>query len=35
LQQYLKNMAVMPRLHEIWTRLKKLEKAVAELGSAR
>lgn len=35
LQQYLKNMAVMPRLHEIWTRLKKLEKAVAELGSAK
>ncbi|HWP01431.1 MAG TPA: UDP-3-O-(3-hydroxymyristoyl)glucosamine N-acyltransferase [Methylococcus sp.] len=32
LQQYLKNIAVLPRLHEIWTRLKKLEKAVAELA---
>jgi UDP-3-O-[3-hydroxymyristoyl] glucosamine N-acyltransferase len=31
LQQYLKNMAVMPRLAEMWSRLKKLEKAVAEL----
>ena len=28
LQQYLKNMAVMPRLHEIWTRLKALERRV-------
>ena len=28
LQQYLKNMAVMPRLHEIWSRLKTLEKRV-------
>jgi UDP-3-O-[3-hydroxymyristoyl] glucosamine N-acyltransferase len=28
LQQYLKNMAVMPRLHEIWSRLKALEKRV-------
>lgn len=32
LQQYLKNMAVMPRLHDIWSRLKSLEKKVAELG---
>lgn len=31
LQQYLKNMAVFPRLQEIWTRLKRLEKSVAEL----
>jgi len=30
LQQYLKNMAVFPRLHEMWTRLKNLEKKVAE-----
>lgn len=33
LQQYLKNMAIMPRLAEMWSRLKKLEKAVAELVS--
>jgi UDP-3-O-[3-hydroxymyristoyl] glucosamine N-acyltransferase len=32
LQQYLKNMAVMPRLHEMWTRLKALEKKLAELA---
>ena len=32
LQQYLKNMAVMPRLHEMWTRLKRLEKNLAELA---
>jgi UDP-3-O-[3-hydroxymyristoyl] glucosamine N-acyltransferase len=32
LQQYLKNMAVFPRLHEMWTRLKALEKKLAELG---
>lgn len=32
LQQYLKNMAVMPRLHEMWTRLKRLEKKVAEFS---
>lgn len=31
LQQYLKNMAVMPKLHEMWTRLKRLEKKLAEL----
>jgi len=31
LQQYLKNMAVMPRLAEMWSRLKKLEKTVSEL----
>lgn len=31
LQQYLKNMAVMPKLHDLWTRLRKLEKKVAEL----
>ena len=30
LQQYLKNMAVMPRLHDMWTRLKRLEKKLAE-----
>lgn len=29
LQQYLKNMAVMPKLHELWTRLKRLEKQLA------
>ncbi|QSA95891.1 UDP-3-O-(3-hydroxymyristoyl)glucosamine N-acyltransferase [Methylococcus sp. EFPC2] len=34
LQQYLKNMAVMPRLTEIWSRLKKLEKAVAGLAAS-
>lgn len=32
LQQYLKNMAVMPKLHEMWTRLKRLEKKVAEFS---
>ncbi|RQW83155.1 MAG: UDP-3-O-(3-hydroxymyristoyl)glucosamine N-acyltransferase, partial [Methylococcus sp.] len=32
LQQYLKNMAVMPRLHDMWTRLKRLEKKVAEFS---
>jgi UDP-3-O-[3-hydroxymyristoyl] glucosamine N-acyltransferase len=32
LQQYLKNMAVFPRLHEMWTRLKSLEKKIAELA---
>lgn len=31
LQQYLKNMAVLPRLAEMWSRLKKLEKAVSAL----
>jgi len=31
LQQYLKNMAVIPKLHEMWTRLKRLEKKLAEL----
>ena len=31
LQQYLKNIAIMPKLAEIWSRLKKLEKKVAEL----
>ena len=31
LQQYLKNIAVIPKLAEIWSRLKKLEKKVAEL----
>lgn len=30
LQQYLKNMAVMPRLSEMWSRLRQLEKKVAE-----
>jgi UDP-3-O-[3-hydroxymyristoyl] glucosamine N-acyltransferase len=25
LQQYLKNMAVIPKLNEMWTRLKRLE----------
>jgi UDP-3-O-[3-hydroxymyristoyl] glucosamine N-acyltransferase len=32
LKEYLKNMAVVPRLAEMWSRLKKLEKAVAELA---
>lgn len=31
LQQYLKNMALFPRLQEIWSRLKRLEKTVAEM----
>lgn len=31
LKQYLKNMAVMPRLHEMWTRLKAVEKKLADL----
>ncbi len=31
LQQYLKNIAIMPKLAEIWSRLKKLEKKVSEL----
>jgi UDP-3-O-[3-hydroxymyristoyl] glucosamine N-acyltransferase len=34
LQQYLKNMAVFPRLHEMWTRLKNLEKKFADLARA-
>ncbi|BBA36515.1 UDP-3-O-3-hydroxymyristoyl glucosamine N-acyltransferase [Methylocaldum marinum] len=34
LQQYLKNMAVFPRLHEMWTRLKNLEKKIADLARA-
>lgn len=33
LQQYLKNMAVMPKLHDMWTRLKKLEKQMAGLAA--
>jgi UDP-3-O-[3-hydroxymyristoyl] glucosamine N-acyltransferase len=32
LQQYLKNMAAAARLHEMWTRLKALEKKLAELA---
>jgi UDP-3-O-[3-hydroxymyristoyl] glucosamine N-acyltransferase len=32
LQDYLKNIAIMPRLAEIWSRLKKLEKKVAALA---
>lgn len=32
LREYLKNMAVLPRLHEMWTRLKKLEKTLAEIA---
>jgi UDP-3-O-[3-hydroxymyristoyl] glucosamine N-acyltransferase len=32
LQQYLKNMAVMQRLGDLWTRLKNLEKKVADLA---
>jgi UDP-3-O-[3-hydroxymyristoyl] glucosamine N-acyltransferase len=32
LQNYLKNIAIMPKLAEMWSRLKKLEKKVAELG---
>ena len=35
LQQYLKNMAVIPKLNEMWTRLKRLEKALAELAVSR
>lgn len=35
LQQYLKNMASFPRLHEMWTRLKRLERSVAELLKSR
>jgi len=31
LQQYLKNMAVMPRLAEMWARLRQLEKKVGQL----
>jgi UDP-3-O-[3-hydroxymyristoyl] glucosamine N-acyltransferase len=31
LTQYLKNMAVMPKLHDMWSRLKKLEKKVNAL----
>ena len=34
LQQYLKNIAIMPKLAEMWSRLKKLEKKVAELTGA-
>lgn len=33
LQDYLKNIAIMPRLAEIWSRLKRVEKKVAELAS--
>jgi UDP-3-O-[3-hydroxymyristoyl] glucosamine N-acyltransferase len=32
LQQYLKNMAVAARLHEVWARLKAVEKKLAELA---
>jgi UDP-3-O-[3-hydroxymyristoyl] glucosamine N-acyltransferase len=32
LQQYLKNIAIMPKLAEMWSRLRKLEKKVAELA---
>ncbi|BBL76798.1 UDP-3-O-(3-hydroxymyristoyl)glucosamine N-acyltransferase [Methylomagnum ishizawai] len=32
LQQYLKNMAVAARLHEVWSRLKAVEKKLAELA---
>jgi UDP-3-O-[3-hydroxymyristoyl] glucosamine N-acyltransferase len=32
LQQYLKNMAVIPKLSEIWSRLRKLEKKLAQLS---
>ena len=32
LKEYLKNMAVAARLHEMWTRLKAVEKKLAELG---
>ena len=31
LQNYLKNIAIMPKLADMWSRLKKLEKKVAEL----
>jgi UDP-3-O-[3-hydroxymyristoyl] glucosamine N-acyltransferase len=30
LREYLKNMAVLPKLHEMWTRLRALEKKLAE-----
>ena len=32
LQAYLKNIAIIPKLAEIWSRLKKLEKKVSELA---
>jgi UDP-3-O-[3-hydroxymyristoyl] glucosamine N-acyltransferase len=32
LQQYLKNMAALARLHEMWTRLKAVERKIAELA---
>ena len=32
LQHYLKNMAVVPKLHDIWARLKRLEKNVERLA---
>jgi UDP-3-O-[3-hydroxymyristoyl] glucosamine N-acyltransferase len=31
LQEYLKNIAIIPKLADIWSRLRKLEKKVAEL----
>jgi UDP-3-O-[3-hydroxymyristoyl] glucosamine N-acyltransferase len=34
LQEYLKNIAVMPKLADIWSRLRKLEKKVAELAGS-
>jgi UDP-3-O-[3-hydroxymyristoyl] glucosamine N-acyltransferase len=35
LQHYLKNIAIMPKLADMWARLKKLEKKVAELTGTR
>ncbi|MGZ8249408.1 MAG: UDP-3-O-(3-hydroxymyristoyl)glucosamine N-acyltransferase, partial [Methylomagnum sp.] len=32
LKEYLKNIAVLPRLHDMWTRLRALEKKLAELA---
>ncbi|CAL1241583.1 UDP-3-O-(3-hydroxymyristoyl)glucosamine N-acyltransferase [Candidatus Methylocalor cossyra] len=34
LKDYLKNMAVLPRLHDMWTRLKVLEKKLADLAKS-
>lgn len=31
LKEYKRNMAILPRLHEMWTRLKALEKKLADL----
>jgi UDP-3-O-[3-hydroxymyristoyl] glucosamine N-acyltransferase len=31
LKEYLKNMAVLPKLHEMWARLKRLEKKLSDM----